>query len=149
MTHRIAKAQFYQTDEDIVTLVQQFEACTLPKSNWNHTAHLTIAMWYVSMYSEAEAILSIRTGIQHYNHCNAIATTISSGYHETLTLFWITIARRFLASNPNTSVLALINNFILIYGEQKSIFREYYSERLIMSWEARQTWVAPDLKSFD
>ncbi|WP_324983425.1 hypothetical protein [Nostoc sp.] len=39
-----AKAEFYQTDEDIVTLVQEFEACTLPRANWNHATHLTIAM---------------------------------------------------------------------------------------------------------
>lgn len=63
MTHSTAKPEFYEIDEDIVTLVQQFEACTLPRTNWNHTAHLTVAIWYVSVYSEAEAIVNIRTGI--------------------------------------------------------------------------------------
>ncbi|HYX17497.1 MAG TPA: hypothetical protein VE944_24705 [Nostoc sp.] len=88
-------------------------------------------------------------GDVYYKQCNAIATSISGGYYETFTLFWITIARRFFTDNRNRSVLALINDFILIYGKQKSIFRVYYSERLIMSWEARQTWLAPDLKSFE
>ena len=39
--------------------------------------------------------------------------------------------------------------FILAYGDQKSLFREYYSHGLIMSWEARESWVAPDLKPLD
>ncbi|WP_341525727.1 hypothetical protein WKK05_24535 [Nostoc sp. UHCC 0302] len=145
-----AKTHFYQIDETVVTLVQQFEDCTLPRTDWNHAAHLTIAVWYLSQYSESEATIRIRTGIQHYNHCNGIANTKNSGYHETLTLFWIFIARRFLATaNPNVSVSALVNDFILTYGERKSLFCEYYSDELIMSSEARQTWVAPDLKSLD
>ncbi|OUL20687.1 hypothetical protein [Nostoc sp. 106C] len=144
------KADFYQTDEDIVRLVQQFEACTLHRSGWNHAAHLTIAVWYLSICSKTEAIARIRTGIQHYNQCNGIMTTSSSGYHETLTLFWIAIACRFLAvTNHNASISALINDFISTYGEQKTLFYEYYSHELIMSWEARQSWVAPDLKPFD
>jgi hypothetical protein len=144
------KARFYQTDEHVVTLVQQFEACTLPRTDWNHAAHLTIAVWYLSRYSESEATILIRKGIQRYNRCNGIATTANSGYHETLTQFWVFIASRFLAAaKPDTSVSALVNDFILAYGERKSLFREYYSDGLLMSWEARQTWVPPDLKSLD
>jgi hypothetical protein len=150
MAQSSAKAHFYQTNENVVTLVQQFEACTLSQADWDHAAHLTIAIWYLSQYSESEATVRIRTGIQRYNHCNSIAATKNSGYHETLTLFWVFIARRFLAAaNPNDSVSALVNDFILTYGERKSLFREYYSDGLLMSWEARQTWVAPDLKSLD
>ncbi|MDZ8052627.1 MAG: hypothetical protein RMX68_028915 [Aulosira sp. ZfuVER01] len=150
MNQSKAKAVFYQTDEDVVRIVQQFEACTLPRSEWNHAAHLTIAVWYLFMYSQAEAIARIRTGIQHYNQCNGIVTTINSGYHETLTLFWIAIACRFLAAaNNKASISASINDFISTYGERKTLFYEYYSHELIMSWKARQSWVAPDLKSFD
>lgn len=144
------QADFYKTDEDVVRLVQQFEACTLPRSDWNHAAHLTIAMWYLSKYSKTEAIGLIRTGIQHYNQCNGIVSTINSGYHETLTLFWIAIACRFLAAaNHNASISASINDFISTYREQKTLFYEYYSHEVIMSWEARQSWVTPDLKFFD
>ena len=61
--------------------------------------------------------------------------------------FGVFIARRFLAAaNPNASISALVNDFILTYGEQKSLFREYYSDGLLMSWKARQMWMAPDLK---
>jgi hypothetical protein len=150
MAFEKAKTHFYQIDETIVTLVQQFEACTLSPTDWDHAVHLTIAVWYLSQYSESEATIRICTGIQRYNHCNGITTTKNSGYHETLTLFWIFIARRFLAAaNPNASISVLVNDFILTYGDRKSLFREYYSEELLMSWEARQTWVAPDLKSLD
>ncbi len=145
-----AKAHFYQTDEDVVTLVQQFEACTLPRTEWNHPAHLIIALWYLSQFSLTEATVCIRTGIQRYNRWNGIETTKNSGYHETLTFFWVAIARRFLAAaGPNTSISTLANDFILLYGDRKSLFREYYSNELVMSWEARQSWVAPDLKPLD
>ncbi len=150
MTLSNAKDSFYQTDEDVVALVQQFETCTLPLVNWNHPAHLTVAVWYLSQFFEPEATARIRLGIQLYNNSKGIQTTKNSGYHETLTLFWVSIARRFLASaDPNSSVCKLVNEFILAYGNQKSLFREYYSQGLIMSWEARQSWVAPDLKPLD
>lgn len=150
MTLSNAKDSFYQTDEDVVALVQQFETCTLPLVSWNHPAHLTVAVWYLSQFSELEATARIRTGIQRYNHCKGIQTTKNSGYHETLTLFWVSIARRFLAAaDPNASVCRLVNDFILTYGEQRSLFREYYNHELIMSWGARQSWVAPDLKPLD
>lgn len=150
MAQSSPKARFYQTDENVFRLVQEFEACSLPQTDWDHAAHLTIAVWYLSQYSESEATVRIRTGIQRYNLCNGIATTTNSGYHETLTLFWIIIARRFLAAaNPNASISTLVNDFILAYEKRKSLFREYYSDGLLLSLEARQTWVAPDLKSLD
>jgi hypothetical protein len=149
MTASNTKDSFYRTD-DVVDLVQKFETCILPHSDWNHVAHLTVAIWYLSQFSQPEAIARICTGIRRYNHCNSIQMTKNSGYHETLTLFWIAIARRFLSTaNPNASVLELVNDFILTYGNKKSWFLEYYSYGLIMSWEARQRWVEPDFKPLD
>jgi hypothetical protein len=79
----------YSSDDEIDRLLRAFEACTLPRSQWNHAAHLTVALWYLVRYSPSEAIQRIRSGIQRYNAAAGIVTTNNSGYHETLTLFWI------------------------------------------------------------
>ena len=147
MIVRNPQASLYRTHAEVVELVHQFETCTLPRERWDHPAHLTIAIWYLSRYPEPEATAKIRAGIQRYNQVRGIQTTTKGGYHETLTRFWIAIARRFLAAaDPNTSILERVNTFIGQYGVRKQLFRDYYSHERIVPSEARQFWVEPDLK---
>ncbi|OLP19413.1 hypothetical protein BST81_05780 [Leptolyngbya sp. 'hensonii'] len=134
------------TNVEIMNLVHQFEACTLPRSQWDHAAHLTVALWYLICFPDAEAVLRICQGIQRYNKSQGIGTTPTGGYHETLTLFWIAIVRQFLAeSNPELSLAARAHELILKYGERKNLFRESCSLELIRSPATCQNWAPPDL----
>lgn len=146
MSHKTAK---YWTLGEIEGLIQAFENCTLPRSEWTHQAHLIVALWYLTHYSELEATNCIRVRIQHYNLNIGIKTTIDSGYHETLTLFWVRIVCLYLATEgANSSLVDLANNLIQHCGKP-SLPLEYYSRDRLMSWEARNSWVEPDLKSLD
>jgi hypothetical protein len=42
-------------ESEIVNFVRAFEEQTLPRSQWTHTAHLIVALWYLVQYPEAEA----------------------------------------------------------------------------------------------
>jgi hypothetical protein len=79
----------YQTLSEIKILIREFDACTLSRHQWEHQAHLTVALWYLTHYSQPKATNYIRNGIQRYNLAQGIKTTKDSGYHETITLFWI------------------------------------------------------------
>lgn len=46
----------YQTTEEINNLITSFEDCTLPRCQWTHAAHLTVALWYLTQYEVKEAI---------------------------------------------------------------------------------------------
>ena len=147
MIVRNPQASLYRTHAEVVELVYKFETCTLPRQLWNHPAHLTIAIWYLSQYPEPKATAQIRAGIQRYNQVQGIQTSTKGGYHETLTRFWIAIAQGFLtAADPNTSILERVNTFIGKYGVRQQLFLDYYSHERIVSREARQVWVEPDLK---
>jgi len=137
----------YRSLNEIKTLIRAFEDCTLPKSEWTHPAHLTVALWYLTHYSEIEATNSIRNNIQRYNSAKGIKTTKDSGYHETITLFWIRIISQYLAAKPNGELLDLANGIIENYRNKNLPF-EYYSRDLLMSWETRTNWVEPNLKQF-
>ncbi len=137
-----------KTEADIKSLIAKFENCTLPRSEWNHTAHLTVALWYLNRYDEQEAINVIRQGIQRYNAAIGIKTTPDGGYHETVTLFWIWMVSHYLSVNREKSsiletAIALNNTY-----NDKYLPFQYYSRDLLMSWEARTNWVEPDLKPF-
>lgn len=143
----IAENATYQTLSEIENLIRAFEDCTLPRSEWTHPAHLTVALWYLTHYSETEATNCIRNHIQRYNSAKGIKTTKDSGYHETITLFWIRIISQYLATKSNEEFLNLANGIIENYANKNLPF-EYYSHNLLMSWSARINWVEPDLKQF-
>jgi hypothetical protein len=138
----------YKTEADIKSLIAKFENCTLPRSEWNHTAHLTVALWYLNRYDEQEAVNYVRQGIQRYNAAIGIKTTPDGGYHETLTLFWLRMVSHYLSATPNKN--SILETAIAIYKtySDKYLPFQYYSRDLLMSWEARTNWVEPDLKPF-
>ncbi len=139
----------YQTVGEIESLIAAFENCTLPRDEWNHHAHLTVALWYLTRYSEAEATNCIRDRIQHYNKVSGIQTSNDSGYHETITIFWIRIIGRYLPiARQDFSIVDIANECIKNYGD-KSFPLQYYSRDRLMSWQARISWLEPDLKPLD
>ncbi|WP_258003981.1 hypothetical protein [Fischerella thermalis] len=139
----------YQTVTQIENLITAFKNCTLPRCEWNHTAHLTVALYYLIHYGEKQASDHLRQAIQSYNAAIGIQTTKNSGYHETLTRFWIHMVRHYLSVNQKqASLLQLTNGLIDSYGN-KHLPLQYYSRDLLMSWEARNHWVEPDLRHLD
>ncbi|MEG4120806.1 hypothetical protein QUA43_25470 [Microcoleus sp. N9_B4] len=139
----------YRSPQEIDSLIHAFQECSLPRSQWTHEAHLTVALWYLFYDSEQEAINAIRTGIKRYNSVQGIETTQNSGYHETLTLFWVRTIRRYLADeSQNRSIVHLANGLIAKYAARTLPF-SYYTRDRLMSWEARNNWVEPDLRALE
>jgi len=139
----------YSKPEEIESLVLAFESCTLPREAWTHRAHLTVALWYLLRHSKEDATTLIRDGIKRFNEARGIITTKTSGYHETITLFYISIISKYLREScADISIIKLMNNLMQRYGE-KSLPFEYYSKERLMSGEARANWVEPDLKALD
>jgi hypothetical protein len=139
----------YRTSAEILRLLCEFEACTLPRSRWTHHAHLLVALCYLMRHDEAEATRLIRSGIQRYNRACGIKTTKTGGYHETITLFYVRVIRRFLSTaNPDCALVTLAHSLINSCGD-KNLPLEYYSRKLLMSDRARAGWVEPDVKPLD
>lgn len=138
-----------EVERGVERLVREFEACTLAGERWTHEAHLTVAMWYLMRHPDAEATRLIRERIQRYNESRGVEMTKDSGYHETITLFYIRAIRRYLASAGGARTFAeLLDGLIAACGARNFPF-EYYSRERLLSWEARTNWLEPDLKSLD
>ena len=135
---------------EVARLVEQFEDCSLPRQAWRHDTHLTVALRYMLHHDEAKATSMVVDGIRAYNRAHRIRQTRSGGYHETMTLFWLAITRHFIRSAPRgVSELELFNRFLESYAGRPDLFREYYSEERIFSWDARRFWVEPDLRALE
>jgi len=135
---------FLESEPALANFIDQFERGTLPKAMWTHGAHLAVGTWYLVNFPEEIAIGRVRAGIQHYNRCVGTRNTPDSGYHETLTLFWLEIIRRYLLDMEIGDKLKALRSVVVEFGGQRDLFRRYYSFDVVASREARARWVAPD-----
>ncbi|MEO8679726.1 MAG: hypothetical protein ABI665_11810 [Vicinamibacterales bacterium] len=119
---------------------------TLPKAEWTHQAHLRAGLWHVLTFGEDEALRLLRERITRYNASVGTANTDSSGYHETLTRFYVGLIARFVAECQTAmTVDGLAELLIARHGDRELALRFYSRERLF-SVEARRRWVEPDLR---
>lgn len=139
----------HPTADDIERLISEFESCSLPRERWTHQAHLTVGLWYLLRHEKGLATRFIRQKIRRYNRAHGIVTTKESGYHETITLFFIRVVSKYLnEAQADSSIVELLDGLIDSYGD-KNLPLAYYSKERLMSWEARTRWVEPDLKPLD
>jgi len=138
-------AMSFESLEEVRRVIEAFEAGAIPKPDWNHRTHLVVASWYLEHFDEEEARDRVVTGILRYNRLNGIERTRTSGYHETLTLFWLALARGFLKSLPESATsLERINRCVTAYEGKRDLFLEHYRAETIWSWDARRAWTEPD-----
>ena len=137
----------FRTTEEILALVRRFEDCTLPREEWTHAAHLTVALWHLLQFDWPEAVARVRRGIKRYNAAHGIVTTPTGGYHETLTLFWLRVVRAFLEAERNEArpLVRLANE--LTATHDRGLPLTHYTRERLFSPEARASWVEPDLKT--
>lgn len=118
---------------------------TLPKVEWTHQAHLRAGLWHVHRYGADEALRRLRRAITSFNESVGTTNSDSSGYHETLTRFYIAVIAQFLArEDASLSLDTLAERLIAEFGDRELPLRFYSRERLF-SIDARRRWVEPDL----
>jgi hypothetical protein len=126
-------------------LVEAFLACTLPKAAWTHQAHLRVGLWHLLQHPAEEALALLRLRIQTYNVSQGGVNTDHSGYHETITRFYVGVIERYLHSaDRSQGVDRLAEDLIRRHGEKELPLR-YYSRERLFSVLARREWVEPDL----
>lgn len=139
----------FRTTGEILALVRRFDDCTLPREEWTHAAHLTVALWHLLQFDWPEAVARVRRGIKRYDAAHGVRATPTGGYHETLTLFWLRAVRAFLEAERNEAraLVRLAND--LAATHDKNLPLKHYTRELLFSPEARAAWVEPDLKPVD
>jgi len=136
---------FLESEAALAQFIEGFERGTWPKSQWTHAAHLSMACWYLCLLPKNEATERIRSGIRHYNVAVGTANTPESGYHETLTLFWIELISRTYRgeqSRPLEMARLMVDRF----GSRRDFFRDFYTFDVVQSREARARWIPPDAR---
>jgi hypothetical protein len=140
----------YRSRGEIENLLSAFEACTLPKPKWTHQAHLIVALWHNLRFRADEALQLVRERITRYNEAVGTPNTATSGYHETITVFYMWAVRQHLASaDANASIVEIANTLIRSQCADRNFPFEYYSRERLLSTEARRRFVEPDIQPID
>jgi hypothetical protein len=134
----------YSSEQNILQLVDQFNNKTLEKSAWTHAAHLTVGLWHVKHFPLDEALCRMRSGIVAYNLSVGTENNDNSGYHETLTIFWLTAIHHFVRLQEDISLLSLCNKLLDSKLALNSLPFHFYERESILSRTARARFVAPD-----
>jgi hypothetical protein len=133
----------FDSEQQIDELWAAFAARTLPKSAWTHQAHLAIAG--ILVWSDpASALDRARAGILALNEAHGTVNSDTSGYHETLTVFWIRVVTSFCAARQEQTRLVVINE--MVAQLPRDLFKQHYSFDVVQSQEARKRWIEPDVK---
>jgi len=128
-------------------LVTQFKNKTLPKAQWTHSAHLAVAFWYAGHFRLREpTIQHLRADIRAFNEASGTENTDQSGYHETLTIFWVETVFAFIQNHPQKTAADLFDSFLGTPCAVADFPRQFYSSDLLFSKNARRHWVEPDLR---
>lgn len=120
--------------------VRAFEACTLPKAQFTHAAHVRAAWWYLLHYPLGEAMDRFRATLRAY----AASLGASGKYHETLTIAWLLlIAERLDDDTRALEWRAFADRHPELFGAPPLVSR-YYTNATLTSARARRTFVMPD-----
>lgn len=136
------------TDTAAITdrVAEAFVACTLPKAEWTHEAHLRVGLWHRLRMSPEAALDALRERIRRYNLATGGVNTDTDGYHETITRLYVILIDRWLATADHArAVDDLATAMIAEIGHREIPLRHYSRDRLF-SVDARRAWVEPDLE---
>ena len=135
---------------DIINLIKKFEDTTLPKYQWTHMLHLMVAIHYLKHYSFEEAYRLLRKNIMRFNKAKGTPNNAKSGYHETITVFWLKVLSHLVGSNNKDQPLSwLVTKIIKSPFAHKDLLLHYYSRKRLNSRKAREKYLEPDLRPLD
>lgn len=131
--------------QKINDIAAEFESKILPKEKWTHFAHIAVAFVILDKYQDVKSALpKLREYIIHYNDSVGTLNSNNSGYHETLTIFWMTVVNEYRAYKIGESSQFIYEQFIQSELASPNLHHIFYSTDLLFSVDARKSWVPPD-----
>jgi hypothetical protein len=126
------------SDEDFL---RAFEDLTFPADLFHHREHIRVARLYLKSSDATRAGEQMSEGIRRFaNHHGA-----TQKYHRTLTLAWMRLVAAALVETPEGTTF---EQFLTAHPQLKDakLLDKYYSNALLKTAAARETWVDPDLQ---
>ena len=139
-------ARHFAADADVIHVGEGLLACTLPREEWTHEAHLAATIYLLSRRPDIDLDAELPGIIRRYNESVGGVNDDTQGYHETITRSFLHGARLFLSeADPKEPLHDLVNEFIHSPMGRRDWPLCFYSRERLFSVEARRNFVAPDV----
>ena len=129
------------TDTDISAIARAVLDRSLPKPQWTHEAHFAAALWLLRHGGDFDMAAIIRS----HNDATGTPNTDSNGYHHSITLASLTVARSALAAAPDASLSVVLADLMAGPCGRSDWLLAHWRRETLFSVAARRGWVAPDL----
>ncbi len=138
---------FFNNIQEVESFVKAFLDHSLPKPQWIHKAHFIVGLWYLLHEDLDTTINKLREDIKSYNSSKGVINDDKTGYHETLTVFYLQEIQKFIDKLANKAIrVELFNDIVNSELTDKNYPLRFYSAALVYSPEARLNLVEPDLQ---
>ena len=140
------KPRLFHDDAEIVRIGEGLLACTLPRADWTHEAHLAATTYMLTRRPDVDVDKELPGIIRAYNESVGGVNSDSEGYHETITRLFLHGVRLFLAEADGHEPLhELVNELLLSPMGRRDWPLRFYSAERLFSVEARRKFVPPDI----
>lgn len=140
----------YASDQSVASVAERLLDRTLPKSEWTHAAHCAAVVYFMKQRPDIELVEALPTIIRRYNEATGTPNSDSSGYHETITQFYLRAIGHLLSRLPqDLSVKDACNRVLASALGARTFPLDFYSKERLFAVEARHSWVEPDLRPLD
>jgi len=134
------KTKNFSNDSEVQELVRAFEEKSITPKQFNHQAHVAIALSYLAQLPMEQALPRMRTYTQAFAHHHGH----DGLYHETLTVFWMRLLEHLQqVYRVDQPLWQRINAIVTRWGNRRPV-DAHYSPSVIKSAAARATWTEPD-----
>lgn len=124
-------------------LVQKFGTGELKAREWNHRTRLVVGLWHILCPTGEDPLAAMRLGIKA---CDVVIHKgkAKSGYHETLTRFYLQEIERFAETvSSDLDLMGVIRALLSSPLADPLVHLSRYTEECLQSEEARMGWVEP------
>lgn len=139
---QMMRSQFPESSFTDFELVEAFEKGTVTGTQWNHRAHVRVAYLYARTMPLDVAIARMRVGLQHLNTIHGAPNTLRRGYHETVTVAFMTLIHELTSRQPVDTSASFCEAHPTVLDKQ--FLERYYSPDRLWTFEAKTQFVPPD-----
>lgn len=137
--------RLFKSDDAIRRTGEAMIACTLPRPEWTHEAHLASCAWLILERPGIHPERDLPHLIRRYNESVGGVNDDNQGYHETITQASILAVRQALARTEGRGLCERVNLLLQAQEGRRDWPLRFYSPDRLFSKEARLGWVEPDL----
>ena len=140
------RPRLFKSDAEIEHIGEGLLACTLPRAEWTHEAHLAATTYLLTRRPDVAIDKELPGVIRRYNESVGGVNDDTQGYHETITRVFLHGVRLFLAeADPGEPLHELINELLLSPMGRRDWPLRFYSAERLFSVDSRRRFVPPDV----